>query len=59
MTVTAEQVHAVLGVPIATLRSWAARGKVRRYGRDAFDPDDVAREYNRWAALQTSAGDSA
>jgi predicted site-specific integrase-resolvase len=49
MTVTAAQVLAVLGINPATLRKWVERGKVRRYGRDAYDVDDVAAEVLRRA----------
>ena len=52
MTVTAAQVLATLGIPPATLRSWAQRGKVRRYGRDLFDADDIAAAYPAWAHAQ-------
>ncbi len=49
MTVTAAVVNAVLGIPTPTLRAWVRRGKVRRHGHDAYDQDDVIREFHRWA----------
>ena len=55
MIVTAAQVHATLGIPPATLRSWAQRGKVRRHARDGFDADDVAAAYRTWARTQVRA----
>lgn len=33
----------------ATLRKWVQRGKVRSYGYDTFDLEDIAREYRRIA----------
>lgn len=54
MTVTAAEVEATLGIPPATLRSWHQRGKVRRYGRDRYDADDVAAQYPAWANAVTS-----
>lgn len=35
------------GVARATLRKWVERGKVRSYGRNAYDTDDIAREVLR------------
>lgn len=57
MIVTAAQVQAVTKIPPATLRSWVQRGKVRRYTRDGFDSDDVAREFHRWAKTQRTGDD--
>lgn len=49
MTVTAAQAVAYLGVDKATLRKWVQRGKIRSYGYNAYDTDDIAREYLRIA----------
>lgn len=46
-TVPAAEVIAWTGITKATLRKWVQRKKVRRYGHDAYDTDDVAREVKR------------
>lgn len=46
---TADLAAHVTGVDKATLRKWVQRRKVRRYGRDAYDIDDIAREALRIA----------
>lgn len=41
ITATAAELLSLFGVKPGTVRQWAHRGHVRRYGRNAYDVGDV------------------